>query len=121
VSRSGGPYSRAEVDLLNARRAGPQVEIDEITRVFRGDLDRVLAWFEPKSMPEGWAVRLQQHFTTTEPLVVAFGYPGDVPDFFVVHDLPMRTLVECAVPTDRVAPAGTERSRVQPLPGADLR
>jgi hypothetical protein len=37
-----------------------------------------------------------------ERLVVAFGYPRHGKDFFVVHDLSMRTVVECPLPDDRV-------------------
>lgn len=107
MSRSGGTYSRSEVDLLNARRDGPAVDVSEITRAYCGDLSGVLAWFAPKPMPDDWAANLGQRFKATEQLVVAFGYPRHEKDFFVVHDLSMRTVVECSLPDDRVAPAGT--------------
>lgn len=48
---------------------------------------------------------LRQHFTATEQLVVAFGYPRDEKDFFVVHDLTMRPAVECQLPDGQVVPA----------------
>lgn len=106
MSRSGGgPYSRAEVDLLNARRDGSVVDISEITRVYRGNLSGVLTWFSPKPMPDEWAGSLVEHFAVNEQLVEAFGYPRDGEDFFVVHDLSMDTVVECQLPDDRIVPA----------------
>ena len=66
----------------------------------------MLEWFAPKPTPDVWAARLRQHFTATDQLVVAFGYPRDEKDFFVVHDLSMHTVVECPLPDDRVIPAG---------------
>lgn len=105
MSRRGGPYSRAEVDLLNAARDGQPVGVEEITRLYRGDLSGVLAWFATKPMPYEWATALQQHFTATEHLVVAFGYPRNDKDFFLVHDSAMRTVVECPLPDNRLEPA----------------
>ncbi len=109
MSRSGGPYSRAEVELLNGRRGGPVVDVSEITRVYRGKLSGVLTWFSPKPMPDEWAETVAEHFAATEQLVVASGYPRDGKDFFVVHDLAMHTVVECQLPDDRIAPASTPR------------
>ena len=106
MSRGSGTYSRTELGLLNARRDGPLVNVNEITRLYVGDLGGVLAWFAPKPMPEEWAASLRLLFPTTEQLVVAFGYPRNEKDFFVVHDLSMDTVVECPLPDDRVIPAG---------------
>ena len=44
MSRSGGTYSRTELDLVNARRDGPLVGVDEIARMYSGDLSGVLTW-----------------------------------------------------------------------------
>jgi hypothetical protein len=106
VSKSGGPYSRIELNMLNATRAGPPAGIDEISRVYRGDLNGALVWFAAKPMPDAWEANLREHFAINERLVVAFGYPRHHNDFFLVHDLAMRTVVECPMP-NRAAPAGT--------------
>jgi hypothetical protein len=99
------------VDVLNAGRDGRPVGVDEMTRLYRGDLSGVLAWFASKPMPHEWAAVLQQHFTATEHLVVAFGCPRNHQDFFLVHDSAMRTVVECPLPDDRIAPAGASPPR----------
>jgi hypothetical protein len=107
MSRGGGNYSRTELGLLNARRDGPLVDINEINRVYVGDLHGVLAWFAPKHMPDEWADSLRLHFSTTERGVVAFGYPRSAKDFFVVHNVSMDAVVECSLPDDRIVPASS--------------
>ena len=108
MSRRGGNYSRTELGSLNASRGGPLVGINEIHRLYVGDLHGALAWFAPKHMPDEWAESLRLHFSTTERLVVAFGSPRSAKDFFVVHNVSMDTVVECSLPHDRIVPAGPD-------------
>lgn len=107
ASQARGAYSRADLQTLNSLRVGTPVGVDEITRLFEGNLSTVLAWFAPKPMPDGWAALLTQQFSAPEHLVVAFGYPSSGPDFFAVHDSAMRAVVECSLPDDRVVLAST--------------
>lgn len=102
MASGGGPYSRAELAVLNAGMDVPAVRIDEVVRVHRAELSRVLQWFAPKPMPETWAGRLTEAFAPDQRVIVAFGNPRGRPHFFVVHEEAMSTFVTCTLPDTRV-------------------